>query len=225
MAHFEYEHIHYVDRVKSSRRSNGWASVMQTSNPLTDAAVLAFLQQVHRRQRRMPSISEVAAHFGHRSPTSVQRSFAQLRQQGLLEKHGHQYGLAAAAVRGRGLAILGTIAAGQPMEAIESVDPDERIDLGDAYDVDRHFGLRVKGDSMIDALIANGDIAIIRKQETCRDGEIVAAVIDGEATLKRFFRRKDHVLLKPENSRFKPLKVRDVEIRGVLVGVLRRYST
>jgi repressor LexA len=196
---------------------------MRTSNPLTDAAVLAFLQQIHRRQRRMPSISEVAAHFGHNSPTSVQRIFARLREQGLLEKHGHLYGLAA--VKQRGLAILGRIAAGQPMEAIESVEPDERIDLGDAYDSEQHFGLLVKGDSMVGALIGDGDIAIIRRQETCHDGEIVAAVIDGEATLKRFFRRKDHVLLKPENTRFKPLRVRDVEIRGVLVGVLRRYKT
>lgn len=198
---------------------------MRTSNPLTDTAVLEFLQQVHRQQRRMPSISEVAAHFGHNSPTSVQRIFARLCEEGLLEKHGHQYGLSAAAVKPKGLAILGRIAAGRPMEAIEAVESDERIDLGDAFDSDRHFGLLVKGDSMIGALIGDGDIAIIRQQETCHDGEIVAAIIDGEATLKRFFRRKDHILLKPENSRFKPLKVRDVEIRGVLVGVLRRYQT
>jgi repressor LexA len=196
---------------------------MQTSNPLTDAAVLTFLQQVHRRQRRMPSISEVASRFGHSSPTSVQRIFARLLEQGLLAKHGRQYALTAVSVKSRGLPVIGTIAAGQPVEAIEAVEPDERIELGDAYDSDEHFGLRVKGDSMIDVLIGDGDIAIIRRQETCQDGDIVAAVIDGEATLKRFFRRKDHVLLKPENSRLKPLKVRDVEIRGVLVGVLRRY--
>lgn len=198
---------------------------MRTRNPLTEAAVLAFLQEVQRRQRRMPSISEVATHFGHRSPTSVQRIYSRLCEQGLLEKHGHQYGLAAAAVKRPGLAVIGTIAAGRPMEAIESVEPDERIDLGEAFDAERHFGLLVKGDSMIEAHIADGDIAIIRRQETCRDGEIVAAVIDGEATLKRFFRRKDHVLLKPENSQFKPLRVREVEIRGVLVGMLRRYSS
>lgn len=198
---------------------------MHTLNPLTDAAVLVFLQQVYRRQRRMPSISEVVTHFGHRSPTSVQRIYARLREQGKIAKHGHQYSLTAAAVRERGLAILGRIAAGRPTEAIETDDVDDRVDLGDAYDPERHFGLRVQGESMIDALIGDGDIAIIRRQETCEDGEIVAAVIDGEATLKRFFRRKDHVLLKAENARFKPLKVRDVEIRGVLVGVLRRYKT
>lgn len=195
---------------------------MRTSHPLTEMAVLQFLQQVYRQQRRMPSISEVASHFGHRSPTSIQRLFARLCDNGTLEKHGHQYGLTEAAVTRPGLAILGTIAAGRPIEAIEEFD--ERIDLGDAYDPERHFGLRVKGDSMIEALIGDGDIAIIRRQETCRDGEIVAAVIDGEATLKRFFRKKDHILLKAENARFKPLKVRNVEIRGVLVAVLRSYS-
>jgi repressor LexA len=146
-----------------------------------------------------------------------------LLEQGLLTKHGRQYALTAAAAKPRGLPVIGTIAAGQPVEAIEIAEPDEHIHLGDAYDSDEHFGLRVKGDSMIDALIGDGDIAIIRRQETCRDGDIVAAIIDGEATLKRYFRRKDHVLLKPENARLKPLKVRDVEIRGVLVGVLRRY--
>lgn len=195
---------------------------MRTSHPLTETAVLGFLQHVYRQQRRMPSISEVASHFGHRSPTSIQRLFARLCEQGALEKHGHQYGLTEAAVARPGLAILGTIAAGRPIEAIEEFD--ERLDLGDAYDPERHFGLRVKGDSMIEALIGDGDIAIIRRQETCRDGEIVAAVIDGEATLKRFFRRKDHVLLQAENARFKPIKVRAVEIRGVLVAVLRSYS-
>jgi SOS-response transcriptional repressor LexA len=119
---------------------------MRTSNPLTNASVLAFLQQVYRQQRRMPSISQVAAHFGHRSPTSIQRIFARLCEQGVLEKHGHQYGLTAAAVVRPGLAILGTIAAGRPIEAIEADDFDERIDLGDAYDPQRNFGLRVKGD-------------------------------------------------------------------------------
>jgi repressor LexA len=196
---------------------------MQTPNPLTEESVLAYLRDMHTRQRRMPSISETATHFGHRSPTSIQRIFASLCEKGCLQRHGLKYGLAAEAIRPKGLPILGAIAAGQPIEAIEA-NQDERFDLGEAYDPDIHFGLRVKGDSMIEALIGDGDIAIIRRQETCRDGEIVAAVIDGEATLKRFFRKKDHIQLKAENSKYKPIKAREVEIRGVLVGVLRMYS-
>lgn len=195
---------------------------MQTANPLSDSEVLAFLVQVQRDEMRMPSLNEVARHFGHRSPTSVQRIFARLREQGLIQKCGTLYGLTAAAMQQRGIPILGHIAAGRPIEAIETTDIDEHVDLGDAYDPEQHFGLIVKGDSMIEAHIVEGDIAVIRRQQTCHDGDIVAAVIDGEATLKRFFRRQDHVLLKPENARFKPIRVRDVEIRGVLVGLLRR---
>jgi repressor LexA len=188
---------------------------MQTPNPLTEESVLAYLRDMHTRQRRMPSISETATHFGHRSPTSIQRIFASLCEKGCLQRHGLKYGLAAEAIRPKGLPILGAIAAGQPIEAIEA-NQDERFDLGEAYDPDIHFGLRVKGDSMIEALIGDGDIAITN--------EIVAAVIDGEATLKRFFRKKDHIQLKAENSKYKPIKAREVEIRGVLVGVLRMYS-
>ena len=76
---------------------------------------------------------------------------------------------------------------------------------------------------MMEAHILDGDVVVIRTASTCRDGEIVVAMVDGEATLKRFFKRKDHVLLKPENSRMKPIRVKQVEIRGVLVGLLRSY--
>lgn len=195
---------------------------MRTSTPLTERAVLSFLREIHEQEARMPAILEVANHFGHNSPTSVQRIYAKLCEQGLLKKHGTKYGLSAAGVRPVGIPLLGRIAAGHPIEAIEH-DAEERIDLGDAYDPDQHFGLRVKGDSMIEALIGHGDIAIIRRQETCKDGDIVAAVIDGEATLKRWLRKKDHILLQPANANYKPLKVREVEVRGILVGVLRRY--
>ena len=75
---------------------------------------------------------------------------------------------------------------------------------------------------MVEAHILDGDIAVIRLQETCNDGEIVAAEVDGEATLKRLFRRKDYVLLKPENKLMKPIRVTDVTIRGVFVGLIRK---
>lgn len=189
--------------------------------PLTERAVVAFLQDIHEREGRMPSILEVARHFGHRSPTSVQRIFAKLCEHRLLKKHGTRYGLTGAGIRPRGLPLVGQIAAGIPTEALEL--DQERIDLGGLYDPDCHFGLRVKGESMIDALIGDGDIAILRRQATCQNGDIVAAVVDGEATLKRFVRRDDHIVLQPANERFQPLIVHHVEIRGVLVGVLRRY--
>ena len=120
-----------------------------------------------------------------------------------------------------GLMVVGRIAAGVPLDAIENP---ERFDLTTEFDPDRHFLLRVKGNSMVEAHITEGDLVVIRQQQTCRDGEIVVAVIDGEATLKRFYRRKDHVLLKPANRTMQSLKVKNVEIRGVMVGVIRKVS-
>lgn len=196
---------------------------MRTTTPLTEQAVLAFLKDIHEQEGRMPAILEVARHFGHTSPTSVQRIYARLCEQRLLKKHGAKYGLSVKGIGPSGLPILGQIAAGQPIEAIE-MEADERLDLAGIYDSERHFCLRVKGESMIEALIGDGDIAIIRRQPTCENGDIVAAVVDGEATLKRWCRMKDHILLKPANPNFEPIKVRDVEIRGVLVAVHRKYS-
>lgn len=193
---------------------------MRTTQPLSDEDVLRFLCDEQRTRRQMPTIREVAQHFGHSSPTSVQRSFARLLEQGDIERDGHRYQLAPQRMPPRGLPLVGRIAAGRPMEAIEA---DDFIDLGEAYDPLLHFGLVVQGDSMIEAHIVSGDIAVIRRQETCRDGDIVAAVIDGEATLKQFFRRKSHIELKPANRKMKLITAREVEIRGVLVGLLRKF--
>lgn len=192
---------------------------MWTNSPLSDEAVLRFAREHSRDRHRMPTIREVARHFGHQSPSSVQRIFGRLVEQGILRRDGSRYDLAESQKLKRGLPLLGRIAAGSPTEAIEA---DDFIDIGEEYAPDGHFGLLVKGDSMIDAHIVDGDIAVIRRQETCNDGDIVAAVINGEATLKRFYRRKDHILLKAANKRMKPITSRDVEIRGVLVGLLRR---
>lgn len=192
---------------------------MWTNSPLTDDDVLRFVREHTRDEQRMPTIREVAHQFGHQSPSSVQRIFGRLVEQRILRRDGARYELAEPHKLQRGLPLLGRIAAGPPTEAIEA---DDYIDLGDTYAPERHFGLLVKGDSMIDAHIVDGDIAVIRRQETCDDGDIVVAVIDGEATLKRYYRRKNHILLKAENKRMKPITSREVEIRGVLVGLLRR---
>lgn len=195
---------------------------MQTTNPLTEAHVLRFLQQQHLQGRPSPTLREIAAHVGHKATLSVQRILNRLEQQGLIRREAQQarnIRLTARALPNRGLLLMGQIAAGPLAEAIED---QEFLDLGALYDPGTHRGLRVKGNSMVEAHILNGDIAVIRLQETCNDGEIVAAEVDGEATLKRFFRRKDHVLLKPENKLMKPIRVTDVTIRGVFVGLIRR---
>lgn len=221
---------------------------MGTASPLSERQIeiLDCIARAVRSQGYPPTVREICRHVGVSSTTSVHRHLHTLQERGYLRadpraKRSLQLtdraadvvgegrvaakspaGRARAAAkldRSRGLVVVGQIAAGVPIDAIENP---ERFDLADTFDPDRHFLLRVKGDSMIDDHIADGDLVVIRKQETCHNGDVVAAVVDGEATLKRFHRRKDHILLQPANSRLQPLRVKSVEIRGVMVGVIRQ---
>ena len=197
---------------------------MRTRHPLSEADVLQFLLQELRAERPSPTLREIARHVGHSTTLSVQHILDRLEEQGWIRRESRKsrsIRLTEKALPKRGLKILGRIAAGPLTEAIE--EHEEFFELGDTYNTETHRGLRVKGNSMIEAHILEGDIAVIRLQQTCHDGEIVAAVLEGEATLKRFFRRKDHILLQPENKKMKPILVPDVEICGVLVGLIRRF--
>jgi repressor LexA len=119
--------------------------------------------------------------------------------------------------------IVGTIAAGQPIEAIENR---ETLELDNLFNT-RHgtYVLRVKGNSMIEDHIADGDFVIIERREQARDGEIVVALLDdGQATLKRYFKERGRVRLQPANASMSPIYVdKDIKIQGVLIGVLRTY--
>ncbi|MCL4168100.1 UNVERIFIED_CONTAM: hypothetical protein GTU68_054518 [Idotea baltica] len=117
--------------------------------------------------------------------------------------------------------MAGHIAAGAPTLAVEEM---ERVDFGKLMSDDEQFCLKVRGESMIEAHIANGDYAIIRRQSTANEGDIVAALVDGEdATLKYFYRDKGRYRLEPANSNMQPIYAEQVDILGILVGVIRQY--
>ncbi|MBK8980483.1 MAG: transcriptional repressor LexA [Planctomycetes bacterium] len=120
------------------------------------------------------------------------------------------------------LPIAGTIAAGRPLEAVEHV---ERVPLTDLVPTgDDYYVLRVSGKSMIEDHIDDGDLVIIQRQSSARDGDVVVAIIDDEeATLKRYYREHGRVRLQPANSALEPIFPERLEIRGVLRGVVRRY--
>lgn len=122
---------------------------------------------------------------------------------------------------GTNLPLLGEIAAGRPLEAIEEK---ETIDLGDICQLDRaSYVLRVRGDSMIDDGIRDGDYVLVEKRAQATDGETVVAILENnEATLKRFYRQRKRFKLEPANSSLKPIYTEKLEIRGVVVGVMRR---
>jgi repressor LexA len=120
-----------------------------------------------------------------------------------------------------GLKLVGRIAAGHPIEAVEQ---NEELTFAEWVEPGDKFALRVSGESMIDEHIADGDFVIIRKQEQARDGQIVAVRDeDGEATLKRIYRERNRIRLEPANKGMKPIFRDRVNILGVLVGVVRKY--
>jgi repressor LexA len=126
-------------------------------------------------------------------------------------------------VPSQGLPLLGRVAAGAPIEAVEQAD--ERLNINDLFEGAGHYVLQVRGQSMIEDHIDDGDYVVIQKQEVAGNGERVVAMIDNEVTLKRFYQEDDHIRLEPANGSMGPILVRpdsDTKILGVLIGVVRK---
>jgi repressor LexA len=191
-------------------------------------AILDFLREHARQQAYPPTLDEICAALGLRSRGSLHKHVSALVEAGYLEPlHGKQRGirLSAAAVGAENaLPLLGTIAAGRP---IETIAQPESIEIPPVLQRRAPcYVLRVRGDSMVDEGILDGDYVIIEAREHARDGEIVVALIDGsEATLKRLERASGEVRLHPANAAMAPLRYAPerVAIQGVLVGQMRRY--
>jgi repressor LexA len=123
-------------------------------------------------------------------------------------------------VGGGGLPVVGQVAAGAPVLAEENIE--DHIEVpAEAGGESGQFVLRIKGDSMIEAGILEGDYVVVREQETAQDGDIVVALVGEEATVKTFYRESDHIRLQPENTALEPIRTRDVQILGRVVGLFR----
>ena len=190
--------------------------------PLTavQTRVYEFIRSEIHSTGRSPSPSEIQIRFGYASPHTPQFHVNNLVKAGWLHRQPGHRGLQLAEVSG--LRLAGTVAAGSPIEAIEQQD--EQVSL-DGFSDENHFALRVRGESMIEEAITDGDLVVVHKQSTCDDGDLVVARIDHEATLKRFYQepKKKRVRLQPANSAMKPIYChpKDVTIEGVVVGVIR----
>ena len=190
--------------------------------------ILDYIRETIDERGYPPSVREIAEAVGLASTSAVHHHLTKLEKDGRLQKE---------ATRSRALTlpgshaakvvnapIIGEIAAGQPIEAYE--DRSETMALP-AELAPRHdtFVLRVRGKSMIEDHIDNGDYVVIQPQDTARDGEIVVAILDDNtATLKRFYKERDRVRLQPANSEMEPIYARDVKIQGKVIGVIRRLS-
>ena len=198
-------------------------------SPLTpkQKQVFNFIAQHIERQGFAPSQQEIAKAFGFRSLGTVQNYLVRLEREGLLSRDWNgrrSLRLTAVTEQGMQLPLAGTVAAGKPIEAIETSDT---IDVPPAMvGTGEHFVLHVAGDSMIEDGILDGDYVVVRKQATAENGQTVVALLDNEATVKRLQRYGQIIELHPANPTMQPITV-DVEIpfsiEGVVVGVIRHY--
>ena len=200
--------------------------------PLTrrQREILDFFEAYTAEAGISPTLEEVAQHFGINKVT-IFGHVKELERKGALRKvkKGVSRGLQIVGSedesrpQGPTLNVLGTIAAGAPIETLE--EP-EALDLADLAPPGKDvYVLRVKGESMIEDSIRDGDLVVVEKRNNAFNGQIVVAVLPGEeATLKRYYEEPDgHIRLQPANASMQPILVRDVEIRGIVLGVIRRY--
>ena len=189
--------------------------------------ILDFIKAEIEEKGYPPSVREICAAVGLRSTSTVHAHLNHLEEQGLIRRDSTKPRalevVDGTLSRGRSVPLVGRVTAGMPVLAVENIEdyltlPREMVGR------DEMFCLRVNGESMIDIGILDGDIVVLRKQDTAENGEIVVAMTpDDEATLKRIFYEDDRVRLQPENSTMDPIYVENATVLGKLVALIRQF--
>jgi repressor LexA len=196
---------------------------------LTDrqAKIFEFIKDRVQSRGYGPTVREIGEHFKISSPNGVMCHLRALEKKGLLKRvRKHDRAIARAIevapeimAEDKGMPLAGTVAAGLTNLAFEQ---NERIDFGTMFVKKNLFALKVKGDSMIDAQIADGDYVVVKKQRTARPGDmVVAQTPEGEATLKFWHPESSRIRLQPANSKMSPIYVKEASVLGIVVGVVR----
>ena len=189
--------------------------------------ILDFIKSEIEEKGYPPSVREICAAVGLRSTSTVHAHLNHLAEKGLIRRDSTKPRalevLDGTQARGRSVPLVGRVTAGQPILAIENIEeylslPQSVLGQGEM------FSLRVEGESMIDAGIMDGDIVVLRRQDTAENGEIVVAMTrEDEATLKRIFYEDGRVRLQPENATMAPIYVDNVTVLGKLVALIRQF--
>jgi repressor LexA len=194
--------------------------------------IFDFIKKYSARYGYPPTVRDIGKAVGLASSSTVHAHLANLEKVGIIRRDPTKpraielldkaVGAAKSAVGGQsGLPLVGQVAAGQPILADENIE--DYVEVPEiAGGGEGEFVLGVRGDSMVDAGILDGDYVVVRSQDTAADGEIIVALVGEEATVKRFFKESDHVRLQPENETMEPIRTRDVSIVGRVVGVFRK---
>lgn len=206
---------------------------MTYSRELTDRQreILDFIRAEIHRRGFPPSVREIGEAVGLSSSSTVHAHLAALEEKGFIRRDPSKpRALEVLDFRDNDLAVdygqvsavplVGQVAAGQPILAAENIEGTMALPTEMAGE--STFILRVRGDSMIEAGILDGDYVVVRQQNTATNGDIVVALLDDEATVKRFFKESDHIRLQPENSAMEPIRTRDVRILGKVVALFRK---
>ncbi len=189
--------------------------------------ILDFIKSEIEDKGYPPSVREICAAVGLRSTSTVHAHLNHLEQQGLIRRDSTKPRalevLDGSQSRGRSVPLVGRVTAGQPILAVENIE--EYLSLPQSVlGQGRMFALRVEGESMIDAGIMDGDIVILRQQDTAENGEIVVAMTpDDEATVKRIFYEDNRVRLQPENPTMQPIYADTVTVLGKLTALIRQF--
>jgi repressor LexA len=190
--------------------------------------IFDFIKRYASKYGYPPTVREIGKAVGLASSSTVHAHLANLEKSGLLRRNPTKpraievmFDKARKAVANDGLPLVGQVAAGQPILAEENIE--DYVAVPDAAGGDEgEYILRVAGESMRDAGILAGDFVVVCRQDTAQDGDIVVAMVGEEATVKRFFRERDHIRLQPENPEMEPIRSTDVRVIGRVVGVFRR---
>lgn len=204
-----------------------------------EKAILKFIEKQISEVGYAPSVREIGKSVGLRSTATVHGYLAKLEQKGYIKKE-NQKGRTLRLIKGGvveknsnpgkdyysskelvEVPVIGKITAGEPILAVENVTDTFPIPI-DFVGNSESFMLTVRGESMIEAGILDGDYILVRKQNSASNGEIVVALIEDEATVKTFYKEKDHIRLQPENSTMDPIIVPDCQILGKVSGVFRK---
>ena len=200
-----------------------------------EKAILKFIEKQIKDKGYPPSVREIGKAVGLSSTATVHGYIARLKEKGYIAKEdqkgrtlkllkGGKTEEPKTVYNGRELAdvpVIGKITAGEPILAVENITDTFPIPI-EFVGNSESFMLVVRGESMIEAGILNGDYILVKKQDIARNGEIVVALIGEEATVKTFYKEKDHIRLQPENSTMDPIIVPDCKILGIVGGVFRK---
>jgi repressor LexA len=215
------EKIRYIEHMENVWKDSTMTKPTLPSLTLKQQKVYEFLQAYMKKNERAPTLNEIAKHFEFKSVGTVQDYISALEKKGVISRESRSWG--GIELIESGVPLLGRVAAGRPIEHLkvgENIDVPQRMLKAGG----KHFALEVVGDSMVNEGILEGDIVVIRQKDSADNGQIVVAMIDNEATIKRFYKKRGGVELHSANEKYAPIVVKsnqNFHIEGIFCGLIR----